>query len=136
MIRGYRDVYNGIQNTCRTNHRQLLFRRHMNDDSKYYLHTVSHKRKLNEKQIRPDPTWTYDKCNFQNQASAWQYFSTWFLLVSGVRPYCTYIILDVYISFFVLYKFHETACFLEKKGIEYILIRIKNKKILLNWIYS
>ena len=58
LIRGFWDVYNGVQNTCRTNHCQLLFRRHMNDDSKYYLHTVSHKRKLNEKQIRPDPTWT------------------------------------------------------------------------------
>ena len=35
---------------CRTNlRRQLLFRRHVYDDSKYYVYTVSDKRKLNIK---------------------------------------------------------------------------------------
>ena len=37
-----------IYNSCRTNHRQLLFRRHVNDDSKYYVYTVSDKRKDNK----------------------------------------------------------------------------------------
>ena len=39
---------------------------------------------------------------------------------------------DVYISFCVLYTFHETACILEKNGVNYILSRVENIKILFN----
>ena len=46
--------------------------------------------------------------------------------------YITNIIPDVYISFCVLYTFHETACILEKNWVEYILSRVENIKILLN----
>ena len=48
VIRGYiHDIHNGVHNSCRTNHRQLLFRWHVNDDSKYYVHIESDIRKLN-----------------------------------------------------------------------------------------
>ena len=40
------DIHNGVQNSCRTNHRKLLFRRNVNDDFKYYVYTVSDKRKF------------------------------------------------------------------------------------------
>ena len=36
----YMYILNGVHNSCGTNHRQLLFRRHVNDDSKYYIFTV------------------------------------------------------------------------------------------------
>ena len=50
--------------------------------------------------------------------------------------YVTNIIPDVYISFCVLCTFHETACILEKNQVEYILNRVENIKILLNWVYT
>ena len=50
--------------------------------------------------------------------------------------YVTNIIPYVYISFCVLYTFHETACILEKNWLEYILSRLENIKILLNWVYT
>ena len=49
------DIHNGVPNLFRTNHRQLLFRRHMNDDSKYYIYTVFDKRILIIKKIRNFP---------------------------------------------------------------------------------
>ena len=42
--------------------------------------------------------------------------------------YATNIILDVYISFCVLCTLHETACIIEKNGVEYKLSRVENKK--------
>ena len=42
----------------------------------------------------------------------------------------------IYISFCVLCTFYETACILERNGVEYILSRVENIKILLNWVYT
>ena len=39
------DIHNGVQYSCRTIHRQLLFRRHVNDDSKYYGQTKIEQKK-------------------------------------------------------------------------------------------
>ena len=61
-----------------------------------------------------------------------KYTMTTYLSSKNLTTTCIHyirnIIPDVCISFCELYTFHETACILEKNGVEYILSRVTNVK--------